>query len=113
LLRSILRLRCAAFCAAYCTVEVVVGRLRLVLQTDLRIVPHPLRNHVNRERFEQFRFTGTSQVVEKARPRFQAGAIHNPLELRSQVAPVRPLDFSRYFPPTTCSWPGIDCWKAS
>jgi hypothetical protein len=56
LLRLILRLWCAAFCAAGRPVEMVVGRLGVVFQAHLGVVPHPQGDDVNRERFEQLGF---------------------------------------------------------
>jgi hypothetical protein len=55
-LRSLLRLSCAAFRATYRTVEVIVGCLGIVLQTHLGVVSHPLCDYVNRELFQQFSF---------------------------------------------------------
>jgi len=52
LLRSILRRTCAGFCAAYRAVEVILGRLCIVLNAHLRVVAHPLRHYVDRELFQ-------------------------------------------------------------
>jgi hypothetical protein len=101
LLRLILRLWCAAFCAACRPFKVVFGRLGIVLQAYLRVVPHPQRYDVNRERFEQFRFPARPQVVEEARPRFQARALHQLVKRRPQVAispAVRSLGFRQVVP---------------
>jgi hypothetical protein len=56
-LRPILRLWCAAFCAAYGPVEVILGRLSVVLQAHLGVMAHPQSDNVDRERIEQFGFT--------------------------------------------------------
>jgi hypothetical protein len=58
LLHRILHRQCAGFCAARGTVEVILDRLGLALQTHLGVVPHPLGDDVNRKRFEQFDFPG-------------------------------------------------------
>jgi hypothetical protein len=52
LLRSILRLWCAGFCAACRTLEVFVGYLRVVLRGNGDAVPHPRRDNMRRELFQ-------------------------------------------------------------
>ncbi len=51
-LSLILRLQCAAFCAACRPVEMFVGRLGVMLQTDLGIMSHPLGHHMDGEHFQ-------------------------------------------------------------
>jgi hypothetical protein len=62
---------CAGFRAARRPVEVVLGRLGVVLQAHLRIVFHPHGDDVNGELLQQLGLAARPQVVEEARPRLQ------------------------------------------
>ena len=58
---------------------------------NLDRVPQPGSNDVRRERFDQFRLPGTSQVVEQSSPGFQTGSTYDPQELRAQGFGVQGL----------------------
>jgi hypothetical protein len=101
LLRLSLRLWCAVFCAAYRAVEMILDCLCVVLQAHLSVVSHPLRDGVNRERFEQLDFARTAQVVKQTRPRFHVKPLDQLLKCRPQVAippSVRPLRLCQVVP---------------
>ena len=86
MLRSILRRKCAAFCAALQSpLEMLFGRLEIMLPSDLLAVAHPFANDVRRELLFKFRLPARPQVVEDARPRFHAGSLHKPCHVCAEI----------------------------
>jgi hypothetical protein len=85
-LRLFLRHICAAFCAAFqCSLEMLIGHLKIMLPRDLWTVPNPLANNVSRERLLEFRLPARSQVVEDSRPWFHAGSLHKPRHVCAEI----------------------------
>jgi len=65
--------------------EVLVGRHQVVPHGHRRCVPEPACHDLDRIDFDEFRFPARPEVVEKPRPRLQAGATDDLLECGSKV----------------------------
>jgi hypothetical protein len=63
-LRRFFALPARLFCAAHGLIEVLLGRLDIVFEAHLGIVPQPFRDVVHRESFEQLGLPTGEQIVE-------------------------------------------------
>ncbi|MEE8170215.1 MAG: hypothetical protein V3T70_06685 [Phycisphaerae bacterium] len=65
--------------------EVIVGDLQVVFGGDQLRIPDPRADDVQRIGLGQFRLARGAQVVERLRPRLEAGAADDLGQLRPQV----------------------------
>ncbi len=68
-----------------CTLEVLFCHLSVVLVGDLDRMAHPFGDDVDREFFEEFRFSRTTEVMKQSGPLVNASAFHDFFESGPQV----------------------------
>jgi hypothetical protein len=62
--------------------------LKVVLHGDLRGVPQPRADDVDRELLQEFRLAAGSQILKELWPRFDLGLLEDPQELGPEVHPA-------------------------